>query len=391
MEKDIHTFFSKARSESLSSSEKDETRRFLVAYAEAMPVRDPAPKRQVSRGMSAIFLTRKYMPVFGILLAASLAFGGVSFAAEQALPGDALYTVKVDVNEEVRSALTVSPKAKAEWEARRVERRMEEAEQLAAKAKLDAGARADLEQRLAVHTGRVNKQVDTMETDNDFESASDLSSRLEGSLAAHHDILVRIGSTVEADIKSELDALETTLDNHTAVAGEARAKDERSFTSRSDDRLKNSAQAKMEVTGRLIAETHDVLAGETNGNAEAGTQARARLQAADEAYAEGRTELSAGNYGQAFVLFQRAQRGAREAKLLIRAEGRASDRQRKNKGREVKVKDKTDIEVKVDADVNVDVGAQERVKADEGRNDDNNDRRDTRGEGEGKVRLDLGL
>ncbi len=51
--------------------------------------------------------------------------GGTAAAAEGALPGDALYAVKIYVNEEVVQALAQSPVAKAEVHASLAERRVE--------------------------------------------------------------------------------------------------------------------------------------------------------------------------------------------------------------------------------------------------------------------------
>ena len=71
--------------------------------------------------------------------------GGVSIAAEGSVPGDTLYTVKTQVNEQVRGMIATSAEAKAEWEAKLAERRLEEAAELEAEGKLDA----DVEQELS--------------------------------------------------------------------------------------------------------------------------------------------------------------------------------------------------------------------------------------------------
>ena len=54
----------------------------------------------------------KLMPIALILTLAVLASTGVSLAAEQALPGDFLYPIKVGVNERVQASLAATPKAK---------------------------------------------------------------------------------------------------------------------------------------------------------------------------------------------------------------------------------------------------------------------------------------
>ncbi len=60
-----------------------------------------------------------------------MASGGVlTYAAEGALPGDVLYPVKLSVNESVIELLQRTPQKKAQWAARRQERRLTEARRL---------------------------------------------------------------------------------------------------------------------------------------------------------------------------------------------------------------------------------------------------------------------
>ena len=73
------------------------------------------------------FLQFKFMPIFLIVTLLVSAGGGVSIAAEGALPGDGLYPVKISINEKVVAAFSVSVDAAANWEARLAERRLEEA------------------------------------------------------------------------------------------------------------------------------------------------------------------------------------------------------------------------------------------------------------------------
>ncbi|MDD5041091.1 MAG: hypothetical protein PHX87_00205 [Candidatus Peribacteraceae bacterium] len=57
----------------------------------------------------------------------ALAGGGIVFAAESSLPGDVLYAVKVNITEPIRSGLSGTPVARAQWNVRQIERRLEEA------------------------------------------------------------------------------------------------------------------------------------------------------------------------------------------------------------------------------------------------------------------------
>lgn len=56
--------------------------------------------------------------------------GGVTYAAEQALPGETLHPVKTMINEEIMDLIHFTEEAQKAWDERRVERRLEEVEAL---------------------------------------------------------------------------------------------------------------------------------------------------------------------------------------------------------------------------------------------------------------------
>lgn len=70
---------------------------------------------------------------------------GVSLASERSLPGDWLYPVKLNVNENLVSRLKQSDASRAAWVAELVVRRVHEAQQLAARDRLDSAKREQLE------------------------------------------------------------------------------------------------------------------------------------------------------------------------------------------------------------------------------------------------------
>src|SRR3989344_3616455 len=109
----------------LDEDRKQKLRNLLVHEIEAS-VRDGRGVRHISQRSiwsqliinNSLIKNFNPMSVIASLVIALMLGGGVSFAAEGSLPGDALYPVKVSVNEEVRGAITVGAEAKAEWEAR---------------------------------------------------------------------------------------------------------------------------------------------------------------------------------------------------------------------------------------------------------------------------------
>jgi len=142
-----------------------------------------------------------------LLILAVLVGGGVSVAAEKALPGDILYPVKVDINEKVRGWLSVSEESKANWEVKRAERRLEEAETLAGEGSLDVEAREKIEANFEAHSDRVKKRIEKFESKENFNAAVDVSAKFETSLKAHNKILGRLTaetSETRDEVKKEV-------------------------------------------------------------------------------------------------------------------------------------------------------------------------------------------
>src|SRR3990167_1707644 len=90
------------------------------------------------RGFSLfVFSWRFSAPVLIALLIIILG-GGTAFVAAGSVPGDALYTVKVNINEPVKVAFAVSASAQAELQSKLAQERLKEAEELASENRLDA-------------------------------------------------------------------------------------------------------------------------------------------------------------------------------------------------------------------------------------------------------------
>lgn len=141
-------------------------------------------------------------PVPALLVAALLIGGGTSFAAEAALPGDILYSVKVRINEEVRALVSVSNESKANWEAQRAGRRLQEAETLADEGKLDINTSIKLEENFGGHAQKVHDQIEILKQKQNYQAVTDVSSNFKSLLKAHEKVISGL-----ADKESELEFL----------------------------------------------------------------------------------------------------------------------------------------------------------------------------------------
>lgn len=297
----------KAKGVKLSKPEKAELRANLL-------VRVGIAERPVMQRSIINFL--KPMPIFALFLAVALLGGGVSFAAEGSLPGDVLYPVKLKVNEEVKAAVSLSAEAKANWEAKRAERRLEEAEKLAASGKLDAETRAKIESNFEKHAARVQERIATLETRSDVRAAADVSSKLETSLRAHGKILRKFADAESSAAKVTAQA-DKASKSRALIEAKISDVDENEEEDEDREGIEEAAMDKLRAAEGKINEVREFLR-EHGDNSSA--EAEARLKIAENIIIEGKAKLGEAKYGEAFLLFQKAHRVAQEAKLLLKAE-----------------------------------------------------------------------
>ena len=252
-----------------------------------------------------------------ILIIALLVGGGASLVAEQSLPGDAMYTVKVGVNEEVRDWLTLSNKAQANWEVRKVERRLEEAEELSADGQLNTETKVKTEERFDRLTEAFAKETAKMEAKEDMNASFEAHSNFEASLKAHERILADIFAQAN-DSRDEAQSILGKVRAELSAVAEARNDAEIKIEGDMSAEIKTAAMGKANVAENKIEEASEfIVKFKALVDADISSDAEAKLKIAQEAFARGEAEMKAQTYGTAFVSFQESMRIAQEAKLII--------------------------------------------------------------------------
>ena len=193
------------------------------------------------------FARRSPVPVFLVL--ALLVGASTSYAAKGALPGSALYPVKVGLNEKVESALALSPAAKAEVETSHTLTRLSEVEQLKQKGKLTPEASATIQQNLSENVGALNATLARIHTQGNSKNEADITGKVEADLTAHLDTLVQL-----SDEDSNLFA----TSSRPLVGGIVRALVERRAQkdkeSSKENQHKKNTDTKIQTTGQVHAE-----------------------------------------------------------------------------------------------------------------------------------------
>ncbi len=304
--------------------------RFEEQLNKVKEIRLTASERDVIRGnllrligyqRSSIFSSLIFMRTMPIILVIALILGGgVSIASEQALPGDALYAVKVGVNENIQTFFAFSTAARADLETKLAARRLEEAEKLAAEGKLDAEVLAQIEENFEEHADRVQARIDKFEADEKFNAALEASSNFETSLRAHEDILLKLAATSTGAVSANVNALVGQVRSQISQVAQVKA------TSEAKVEADLSVEAEAAVEGKLGAAQNKldevksfVERVEADLSAEIKAEVNAKLEAADQAVVEGRAKLEAKAFGEAFLLFQKAMDLAQEVQLMAQA------------------------------------------------------------------------
>lgn len=304
---------------SLDAQKKNDVRKNLVHFITGTKV--VMENAAIRHSMQRSHILVKFMPIFAIIVIVALAGGGTSLAAENALPGDILYPVKIHVNEEVRAAFALNSEARAQWDAERAERRLDEAAELANEDRISAETRADLEHRFEAHANQAEAEFAEIKAGGKIMAAADLASRFEARLKIHEALFDRLeeksSDKVDVEIGLLKDKVQTELDD----VDEARADAEEKIESTDHGaEVKAAAEGKVDAAENVIDSAKSYIENKKEKlGAQTTADAEARLQVAEDLVAQAKAKISAGAYGEAFNLANQAIRVAQEARGLVEA------------------------------------------------------------------------
>lgn len=173
-------FLKKMKAVSLSPSERAVIREWLM---------DAMQKKRQQHWW--LYPLKHMTSITAGILIVTITSGSLSYAAENAVPGDVLYPVKVSVNEPVRDVLMTSPESQATWEAEKAERRLKEAEIINSRAEMTAEKQAQIQDRFRRHARMLRTRMANVPA----PVAIDIAQRFEARLRAHGNALEKMNST----------------------------------------------------------------------------------------------------------------------------------------------------------------------------------------------------
>jgi len=268
-------------------------------------------------------------------LLAVLLVGGISAAAEKSLPGEPLYQVKTSVNENVLGLFAFTPQSKAQLHTELAVRRLEEVEKLAIAGKLDATTTAAAEIKIDTNLAVIKDSVKQLESDNNSAAAADTSSKAESTLKVHEAILdtLAVGNRSVQDVATKVGiqatalsldragidsrSASTTLSIDVLLTQKKVAEDTIALVQANITASTTAPAVVITTTDIVPEERNDTVALVNIATSTSAINAEAKLKEASDVLTEGSAKLDAKNYGEAFVLFKKAETTAIVARNIL--------------------------------------------------------------------------
>lgn len=351
-DKKIEQFKNLVKKVALSEKEVADLRLSISEFAKSKPVREERTvefgSHTKQRSWFLPLFTFRPMPIALAIILFVTVGGGVSVAAENALPGDVLYPVKVSVNEEARARLAASAESRTEWEIKRLERRLTEAAKVEARGEVREEVRAQIEENFERQADKVEARIAELEAKGNLVAAAQLSSNSEAVLNVHERILAKLsgdtlalGAATGAESSTSLmfsapreDSSNASRTRETDEKPKAKMKEllakvresrdaTHSLRAKTEEKitLESAAEGRLKAAESKLVEVKKYLGNkEAELDLEAKAEAEAKLEASAKLIADGKEKMAAKAYKEAFSLFLMAHRRAQEAKLMITSE-----------------------------------------------------------------------
>lgn len=201
----------------LSATDRKRVRAELEAYADAN-------KPTASPWIGVLSPLQKLQKPALVVATLFFIVGGISLAAEEALPGDSLYAVKLNINERVMGLASLNDISDAENESRITSRRIAELEELAARGVLNPDVSKRLTAAISQHTRSAREHIKAASEAGEISSALSLETELVSMLNTHGDILEQLG------VKNDGSFATTTMTAATELRQLAQSKAEEDVT-----------------------------------------------------------------------------------------------------------------------------------------------------------------
>lgn len=247
----------------------DERARMRQAVRTYMLMR-PVPGATAREAIAWSFNVFSLRPIAAILIGALfISSAGISYAAEDALPGDTLYTIKTVLNEPLRGALAVTAHAKAEWASDVAAERIKEAAALAADGRLDASTEEKLQESFDTHAAVAIATI-LQEANTSPDTGAEAAVRLEAQLSEYERVLTQVGNATGVATAKFASAIRSQQHEASLVRVQAEtdlasaANVSSSSTAVTASRMRTAAKAKLHDSLKLARSVGNSLTASTS-------------------------------------------------------------------------------------------------------------------------------
>lgn len=293
-----------AKRSTLQKEEKSQIRETLFSFMQEHPVRNGQIIRHRYQNPN-IWMSMLLRPAIVALLLVFVVGGGVGYAAEKSLPGDLLFSVKVNINEEIHGLFVFSEEAKANWQIERVERRLKETEKLALQDRLNKQTNETITSNFENHVNSASGHIAALEAQGNLLIAEDLNSRLESSLIAHEKVF-QVLSQENMAINPVSEKVSDQINKITNDGIQIEEKISREIKSEPDGSIITEEKLRV-VTSELLKAQQVVTEARNSLGAESTAHAEQQLELAESTIAEGNAKVESNELQEAFILFEEAQ------------------------------------------------------------------------------------
>lgn len=298
---DIHELFGTAKEISLTPEEK---RQGAIDFHNLMKENPNGETSILSPYVISAFRFVKQRQVVMVALVLFLILGGAGgtvLAAKSSLPGDLLYTIKINVNEKLEMALAVDTESQARVAVKHAIERIEEVEKLAMEDKIDESNQESIKESLALQSKKASENILKLKVEGNIDAAIGISSDFENSLSNHKKNLEDIAQSKKAGGKTLLTKTRESIHDNLLASAKVRLVLESNLSSSSQILISkkaatnelNSSQKKLKNIEVLVKKSYDI-----------DEETKNDLRVILNTVTESEEKINVGAYGNAVVLLQ---------------------------------------------------------------------------------------
>lgn len=286
------------------------TKHLLLAYMSAHPHQ---PRASLASWLSSRIFVRAatVMAVFALML---VGVAGVTFASQESIPGDALYSWKVSV-ENIQSVFLVSTQNRAEFEVQRTTKRLKEVTELAVRKETNHAIVEEATIRLETQIKVASEKIAEAAVENK-DKALESAVALGAALQAHEQVLHTVETKVDVDVKPQVhDALSTIQKSSTDVQGaiedlKTQTKEEATTEAKLSQQLADT-QIKIDTVWDSVVKLDE--------NTDVRLKSEVNIKFAQDALDNAQKSIEAEAYADAMIEIQLAQQLASDTEAHLEA------------------------------------------------------------------------